>query len=68
MNFQHDGAAPHCSHEVTKFPELLFPRAMDRTWQSPQLVSEVSGIKPTGLLCMGMDQRKLQRATRAVHN
>jgi len=30
---------------------------MDRKWQSPQLASQVSRIKPTGLLCMGMDER-----------
>ena len=30
---------------------------MDRTWRSPQLASQVSRLKPTGLLCMGMDER-----------
>ena len=30
---------------------------MDRTWQSPQLASQVSRLTPTGLLCMGMDER-----------
>ena len=66
---------------------------MDRTWRSPQLASQVSRLKTTGLLCMGLvysvkvvtrdallgrimdaadrirnSQRKLQRATRAIHN
>ena len=70
---------------------------MDLTWRFPQLDSQVSRLKPTGLLSMGMDertaysakvvtrdallgrifdaadrirnsQRKLQQATRAVHN
>jgi hypothetical protein len=27
------------------------------TWWSPQLASQVSRLKPTGLLCMGMDER-----------
>ena len=31
MFFQHDGAPPHSSRGVNKFPELLFPWAMDRT-------------------------------------
>jgi len=30
---------------------------MDRTWRSPQLASQVFRLKPTGLLCMGMDER-----------
>ena len=29
----------------------------DRTWRSLQSASQVSRIKPTGLLCMGMDER-----------
>ena len=69
----------------------------DGSWRSPQLASQVSRLKPTGLLFMGWlkelvysmkvgtrdallggildaadrirnSQRKLQRATRAVHN
>ena len=40
-----------------KFPELSFPRAMDRTLRSPPLASQVSILKPTGLLCVGMDER-----------
>jgi len=30
---------------------------MDRTWRSQQLASQVSRLKPTGLLCMRMDER-----------
>jgi len=30
---------------------------MDQTWQSPQLASQVSRLKPAGLLHMGMDER-----------
>ena len=56
MYCQHDGAPPHF-HVKLKFPELSFPKAMDRTWRSPQLASQVSSLKPTGLLCMGMDER-----------
>jgi len=29
---------------------------MDGMWRSPQLASQVSRFKPTGLLCMGMDK------------
>ena len=29
---------------------------MDRTWPSPQLASQVFRLKPTGLLCMGMEK------------
>ena len=47
MYFQHDGAPPHSSREWT----------MDRMWWSPQLASQVSRLNPTGLLCMGMDER-----------
>ena len=57
MYFQHDGAPPHSSREVKKFPELSFPWAKDRTWRSPPLAGQVSRLKPTGLLCMGMDER-----------
>jgi len=32
---------------------------MDRTLRSPPLASQVSRIKPTGLLCVGMDEKKL---------
>ena len=53
MYFQHDGAPPHSSRGVKKFPELSFPWAMDRTWRSTQLASQFSILKPTGLLCMG---------------
>jgi len=56
MYFQHDGT-PHSSREVRNFLELSFPWAMDQTWRSQQLASQVSRIKPTGLLCMGMDER-----------
>jgi len=70
---------------------------MDRMWRFPQLASQVSRLKPTGLLLgewmkelvysvrmetrdallvrildaadsIRKSQRKLQRATRAVHN
>jgi len=44
-------------HVKLEFPELSFPWAMDRTWRSPQLASQVSRLTPTGLLCMGMDER-----------
>jgi len=54
MYFQHDGAPPHSSREVRNFLNYRFP---GRTWQSTQLASQVSIIKPTGLLCMGMDER-----------
>jgi len=40
-----------------KFPELSFPRAMDWTLRSSPLASQVSRLKPTGLLCVGMDER-----------
>ena len=30
---------------------------MDRMLRSPPLASQVSRIKPTGLLCVGMDER-----------
>ena len=45
MYFQHDGTEP----------SIL--RAMDRTLRSPPLASQVSRVKPTGLLCVGMDER-----------
>jgi len=35
----------------------MFPRAMDRTLRSPPLASQVSRLKPTGLLCIGIDER-----------
>ena len=54
MYFQHDGAFFTWSY---KFPELSFPRAMDRTLRSPPLASQVSRLKPTGLLCVVMDER-----------
>ena len=53
--FQHDGAPPHSSREVRNFLNYRFP---GQTWQwSTQLSSQVSRLKPTGLLCMGMDER-----------
>ena len=30
---------------------------MEGMWRSPQLASQVSRFKPTGLLCVGMDER-----------
>jgi hypothetical protein len=30
---------------------------MARTWRSPQVASQVSRLKPTGLLCVGMEER-----------
>ena len=56
MYFQHDGASPHSTREVRNFLNYG-PWAMDRTWRSPQLASQVSRLKRTGLLCMGMDER-----------
>jgi len=53
MYFQHDGA-PHSSREVRNFLNYRFP---GRTWRSTQLASQVSRIKPTGVLCMGMDEK-----------
>ena len=54
MYFQHDRAPPHSSREVRNFLNSRFP---GRMWRSTQLASQVSRIKPTGLLCMGMDER-----------
>ena len=54
MYFQHDGS-PHFSREVRNFLYYHFLWVMDRTWPSPQLASQVSRLKSTGLLCMGMD-------------
>jgi len=54
MYFQHDGAPPHSSREVRNFLNYRFP---GRTWRFTPLASQVSRIKPTGLLCMGMDER-----------
>jgi len=54
MYFQHEGAPPHSSREVRNLLNYRFP---GRTWRSTQLASQVSRIKPTGLLCMGMDER-----------
>jgi len=54
MYFQHDGAPSHSSREVRNFLNYRFT---GRTWRSTQLASQVSRIKPTGLLCMGMDER-----------
>ena len=55
--FQHDGAPPHFSREVRNFLNYHFLWAMNRTWPSPQLANQVSRIKSTGLLCMGMDKK-----------
>ena len=52
--FQHEGSPPYSSHEVRK---LSFPRAIVRTLRSPPLASQVSRLKLTGLLCVGMDER-----------
>jgi len=30
---------------------------MDRTWRATQLATQVSRLKPTALLCVGMDER-----------
>ena len=54
MYFQHDGASPHSSREFRNVLNYRFP---GRTWRSTQLASQFSRIKPTGLLCMGMDER-----------
>jgi len=54
MYFQHGGAPPHSSREVRNFLNYRFP---GRTWRSTQLASQVSRIKLTGLLCIGMDER-----------
>jgi len=54
MYFQHDGTPSHSSREVKNFLNYRFP---GRTWRSTQLASQVSRIKPTGLLCMGMVER-----------
>jgi len=54
MYFQHDGAPPHfLPHEVRYF--LTYYLLGDGRW-SPQLASQVSGPKSTGLLCMWMDE------------
>jgi len=53
MYFQHDGAPPHSSRGVTNFLNYRFP---GRTWRSTPFASQVSRFKPTGLLCMGMDE------------
>ena len=47
----------HLTGEAYLRFELSVPSAMDQTWQSPKLASQVSRLKPTGLLCMGMDER-----------
>ena len=36
---------------------MPFPWVMDWMWRSPQFSSQVSRFKPTGLLCMEMDER-----------
>ena len=36
------------------YSTVSFPWAMDWTWRSPQLASQVSRLKSTGLLCMWM--------------
>jgi len=54
MHFQHDGAPPHFSREVRNFLNYRFP---GRTWRSTQLANQFSRLKPTGLLCMGVDER-----------
>ena len=56
MYYQHNGAPPHSSRGYI-FPELSFPRAMDRMLRSPPLASQISRLKSTGLLCVGMDER-----------
>ena len=43
-------------HMKLEIPELSFPWAMDEMWRSPQLASQVSRRKPTGLLCVRMDE------------
>ena len=60
MYFQHDGS-PHFSREVRNFLNYHFLWAMDRTWPSRQLASQVSRLKSTGLLCMGMDEKNCLR-------
>ena len=55
MYFQHDGASPHSSRGVTNFLNYRFPgRWIGR---SPPLASQVSRLKPSGLLCVGLDER-----------
>jgi len=57
MYFQNDGAPPHSSRGVTNVLNYIFPGCLDRTLRSPPLASQVYRIKPTGLLCVGMDER-----------
>ena len=54
---RNDGAPPHSSREVGNFLIYRFPGQWIRTWRSPQLAIQVSRFQPTGLLCMGMDER-----------
>ena len=56
MYFQHD-RAPHSSREVKNFLNYHFPGRWIGRGPSQQLASQVSRLKPTGLLCMGMDER-----------
>jgi len=97
LNFQHDGAPPHSSREVTnflnyRFAEQWIGRGGPHNWpaRSPdlspldycvwgwikELVYSVKVVTRDALLVRILDaadrirnsQRKLQRATRAVHN
>ena len=59
MYFQRDGAPPHSSCQVSNFLNFRFPGRWKgrKDGRSPQLASQVSRFKPTGLLCMGMDEK-----------
>jgi hypothetical protein len=57
MYFQHDGA-PHLFHvKLEIYVTILALGNGSDVWQSKQLASQASILKPNGLLHIGMDER-----------
>ena len=55
--FQHDGAPPHFSCEVRNFLNCRFPGKWIGHGGLHNWPARCPEFKPTGLLCMGMDER-----------